>query len=407
MNRIVVTLFSVFLALPGIAGERESDLRLPIGDPQRSDKQVEVVMDGITDTSTGEIIGPSQMAKRLSDVGLVFVGETHTNLDYHNAQLKVIQELYKAGRDVMIGLEMFPYTQQAALDKWTQGGFTEAEFIEEAGWYTYWSYNWEYYREIFLYARENNIPMYGVNTPREVVKAVRKKGFKDLSDEEAAHIPNEVLPVTDEQRRMYKSFFDPADTLHMSDAQMEGMLRAQSTWDATMGWNSLQSLKKHGGEDAIMVVLIGSGHVTYGLGSERQTAPYYSGRIASIIPVQIDPRTPPEERRVQASYANYIWGLPQAREEVYPSLGVSLMGALGDQPTKVIQVSRGSVADRAGIQVGDVLLELNGKKIGDSVALRSHVATWRWGDMAQARIERDGVPRKLIVPVRRARGGSS
>ena len=27
-----------------------------------------------------------------------------------------------------------------------------------------------------------------------------------------------------------------------------------------------------------MVVLIGSGHVTYGLGAERQTAPHYEGR---------------------------------------------------------------------------------------------------------------------------------
>ncbi|MEE4185034.1 MAG: ChaN family lipoprotein [Gammaproteobacteria bacterium] len=401
---VSVTLMAA--SLTAGAAERESDLRLPIGDPLRKDKQVEVVIDAITDTATGELIGPGEMAKRLADVGLVFVGETHTNIDYHNAQLKVIQELYKAGRNVMIGLEMFPYTQQANLDTWSRGGFTEAEFVEKAKWYTYWGYNWEYYREIFLYAQENNIPMYGVNTPREVVTAVRKKGFQDLTDEEAAHIPNEVLPVSDDQRRMYKSFFDPADTLHMSDEQLDGMLRAQSTWDATMGWNALQALKQHGGDNAIMVVLIGSGHVTYGLGAERQTEPYYAGQIASIIPVQIDPAAPAEERRVQASYANYIWGLPEARAEVYPSLGVSLMGSLGDQPTKIIQVSGGSVAERAGLQVGDVLLSLNGVEIADSVALRSYVSTWRWGDMARARVERDGEPRDILVPVRRARGGA-
>jgi len=82
------------------------------------------------------------------------------------------------------------------------------------------------------------------------------------------------------------------------------------------------------------------------------------------------------------------------------------MGSLGDQPTKIIQISRGSVADRAGIQVGDVLLSLNDQAIGDSVALRRHVASWRWGDIARARVERDGVPRDILVPVRRARGGA-
>ena len=56
----------------------------------------------------------------------------------------------------------------------------------------------------------------------------------------------------------------------MPDAMFQGMFRAQCTWDAAMGWNALQALKKHGGEKAIMVVLIGSGHVAYGLGAERQ-----------------------------------------------------------------------------------------------------------------------------------------
>ena len=55
---------------------------------------------------------------------------------------------------------------------------------------------------------------------------------------------------------------------------------------------------------------------------------------------------------MRASYANFIWGVPAEIESVYPSLGVSLAGALGSAPTQVIQVSDDSVAQRAGIQVG-------------------------------------------------------
>ncbi len=383
---------------PGGAGAGQADLHHAIGDPARKDREVALVLDGIVETVAGTTITPEQMAERLSDTGLLFIGETHTNIDYHRVQLRAIRALHEAGREVMIGLEMFPYTQQAALDKWIDGEQSEQEFVEAAEWYTYWGYNWEYYREIFVYARENGLRMYGVNTPREVVSAVRRKGFKDLTPEEAEHIPNGVLPVTDEQRTMYRSFFDPDDALHMSD---DGMLRAQATWDATMGWNALQALRNHGGDNAVMVVLIGSGHVTYGLGAERQTAPYYDGNIASLIPVQIADDTGAPVEKVQASYANFIWGLPKAEYEIYPSLGLSLMGPIGKEPTQIIQLSEGSVAARAGIKVGDVLVSLDGEQVSSGVDLRRIVSAWRWGDVVTAEIKRDGKQQQVSIAVRR------
>ena len=66
--------------------------------------------------------------------------ENHTNLDFHNVQLRVIQELHRDGREVLIGLEMFPYTRQASLDAWIDGLYTEQGFVELADWYTYWGY---------------------------------------------------------------------------------------------------------------------------------------------------------------------------------------------------------------------------------------------------------------------------
>ena len=380
-------------------------LHMEIGDPARSGREVELRLDGITDTRTGDIITPRQLTERLADVGLLFIGETHTNLDFHAVQVRVIQELHRAGREVLIGLEMFPTTRQASLDSWTDGLYTEEGFVELAEWYTYWGYRWEYYRDIFLFARANGIRMYGINTPRDIVKAVRKKGYKNLTPEEAKHFLHEVQPATDDQRRMFRSFFDADDALHMNDQAMEGLLRSQTTWDATMGWNSLAALQTHGGEDAIMVVLIGSGHATYGLGSERQTAPYYDGKIASVIPLEIrDDDNQPVET-VRASYANFVWGLPKQQDTVYPRLGFSLMGKLGDRPTQLIQVSKGSVAERAGLAVGDVLLSIAGRPIDSAETLRSVFAPVRWGDSITARIERNGKEQELEIPIRRKAAG--
>ena len=376
---------------------------LEIGDPERKGRQVAVVLDGITDTATGELFTPQEMAERLADTRILFIGEDHTDMDFHRVQARIMEELHRNGREVMVGLEMYPYTRQQILNEWSGGLLTEEEFVELSGWYESWSYRWDYYRRIFLFARDNGIPMFGVNIPRDQVKTVRMKGFEGLSAEQAAHMPESVNTDSDEHRQLFRAYFEDDDALHaaISAEQWDGMYRAQCTWDAAMGWNARMALERHGGEDAIMVVLIGAGHVTYGLGAERQIKDAFDGRISSLAPVPIrdDDNQPVHE--VRASYANFIWGVPPEIEPVYPSLGVSLAGALGSAPTKVIQVSDDSVAQRAGIQVGDVLLYLDHGKLDSSVALRKRIASYEWGDSAILRFERDGEVRTLDLHFRR------
>ena len=399
---LVGGLAGALLGVGGMAEAGETLYTLPIGDPARRDRQVELRLDGITDTGSGELITPAVLAERLAGTGILFIGETHTRAEFHQVQLRTIQALHQAGREVLIGLEMFPVTQQASLDAWNAGHYTESGFVELADWYRHWGYNWRYYRDIFLYAREHGLPMHAVNSPREVVTAVRMRGFDGLSEEQAQYLAHEVLPATDEVRRMYQRFFDEDDEMHVGGDALEGMLRAQVTWDATMGWNAQAALEEHGGTDAIMVVLIGAGHVTYGLGSERQLGPHYAGRIASLIPVETANRNGEALTAVQASYANFIWGVPAAPETRYPSLEVSLMGPIGKRPGQIIQVGKESLAERAGLRVGDVLLALDGKPVADGVALRRLEAGYRWGDVLVARIDRDGSELDLTVPLRRA-----
>lgn len=393
---------SLALGAPFALMADQAVLHMKIGDPGRNGREVPLVLDGITDTSNGALITPQEMAQKLAGTGILFIGENHTDQEFHNVQFRTIKALHEAGREVLIGLEMFPYTEQALLDNWNTGLYTESGFVELAAWYDNWGYHWNYYRNIFLYAREKGINMYAVNSPREVVKSVRAKGFADLTPEEAAHLPPKLAAENDEHRSMYRAFFDKNDTLHMNDAALDGLYRAQTMWDATMGWNALQALKQHGGPNAIMVVLIGAGHVTFGLGAERQIDPWYDGRIASLIPVTVvdDARKP--VKKVRASYANFVWGLPEEVDTVYPGIGVSLMGSLGKEPAEIIQVSENSVAERAGLKVGDVLLSFDGTPISSEKTLRKLVANYRWGDVAKAVIRRDGKETALDINFRRA-----
>ncbi len=394
-------MLALALLAPAVLFADQTLLHMEIGDPARKGTEVTVQLDGITDTATGEVISPADMAARMADTGLLFIGENHTSMDFHIAQFRAIKALHESGREVMIGLEMFPYTQQSALEDWNNGFLTEEGLIEVVGWYKYWGYHWNYYRDIFLYARENGIRLYAINTPRAVVTAVRKKGFSELTEEEASHLPGDVDISSKDHQRLYRAYFDEDDALHMTDEVLEGMYRAQATWDATMGWNAVKALNEHGGPDAIMVVLIGAGHVTFGLGSERQVAPYYEGKIASLIPVPVTDSDGEPVATVRASYANFVWGIPPEAEPLYPSVGVSLMGSLGDEPARIIQVSKESVGERVGLQVGDVLISLDGSIIDSTNSLRRIMAAYRWGDVATALVRRDGEEFNIVMPFRR------
>ena len=378
-------------------------LHLPLGDPARSERTVPVVLDAITDTRSGEPLTIDQTVARLADVNVLFFGENHTDADFHRAQYQIIRALHRAGRNVMIGLEMFPYTRQADLDRWTRGELSEDEFLEVADWYGSWGYRWEFYDEIFRYARDEDIRLYGVNAPRDVVRAVRTEGFEGLSEEDLERVPDKGVVSSEEHRQLFKASFEDDDPLHsnISDEMWEGMIRAQATWDAVMGWNAAQAVKASGDPNAIIVVLIGAGHVTYGLGSERQIRPVYDGGIASMVPVQIRDADGNAVRDVQASYADFVWGLPPALPPQYPSLGVSLAGSIGSHPNKIIQVSEDSIAQAAGFEVGDLLISIDGKTVEALGSLRKVMADYNWGDSAEVQLGRGEKTLKRTVVFRR------
>jgi uncharacterized iron-regulated protein len=389
------------LAAPLVAGEREI-LDMPLGDPDRRDRSVAVVLDGITDAAMGNLISPATLADRLADTSILLIGESHTNIDFHNVQARVIAALHEAGREVHIGLEMFPYTAQKNLDDWIDNKPAETDWVQSSDWYTNWGYRWAYYREIFVHAQQNGIRMHAVNVPREVVSSVRRNGFDGLTEEQAAHVPTVVDTESSEYRDLFRAYFDEDDSLHMaiSDAQWEGMFSAQCTWDATMGWNSAKALEEHGGDNAIMVVLIGSGHVTYGLGVKRQLANFYPGKVSTLVPVPVEADDQPIVS-ARATYADYIWGIPGATPPLYPVLGVSLMGKIGSEPTKIIQLEDEGVAARAGFRVGDVLLSIDGQSLDARHSLRQLSADFHWGDVVSVEYRRGSQTRTAQVALRR------
>jgi len=397
----ITALFLILFSVPSAQAQRS--LHMAVGDVARKDREVKVVLDAVTDTATGEVITPRDAAARLSGANLIFLGESHTSMDFHRVQRKVIEDLVRSGKRVLIGLEMYPYTEQKYLDDWCRGYLTEDGFVETSHWYRNWGYHWNYYRDIFLYARDYGIRMFAVNTPREVVTAVRKKGFQNLTPEEAAHIPARIDTSSEDHFSLFKAFFEEETGMHasMDDKMARAMFDAQCTWDATMGYNSVQALKGNGDKDTVMVVLIGSGHVAYGLGIERQASQWHEGRMASLIPIPVVDQKDRRIDTVRASYANFLWGLPPEKDALYPELGFSSTDIPGDGKRRVLSVEKDSVAKAAGFLEGDILISMDGTPLSDREVLNRLLAQKTWGDSASFVISRGDREMPIQVLFRR------
>jgi uncharacterized iron-regulated protein len=404
MKRPVLVAALLLTCAPALRAD-ERALNLPIGDPARKDREAAVVLDGITDAAGGGTLTPPELAARLDGVNLLFVGESHTDIEFHDVQLRVIQELHERGRQVLVGLEMYPVPEQAWLDRWhSDKTLSEEGFLTESHWYKNWGYHWNYYRDIFLFSRANGIRMFGVNIPRAAVQTIRMKGFDALPPDQRALLPAKVDVESAEHQRLFKAFFGSGDALHgnMPEPMFQAMYRAQCGWDAAMSWNAVQALEKHGGEKAIMVVLIGSGHVAYGLGAERQAKLWFAGKTASVIPVPIAEEvgaTP--VAKVQASYADFVWGLPPSTDPLYPSVGISTPETKSGERYKVIMVAKESPAEAAGFKISDEVVSIDGTPYTDKETVNRLMSEKRWGDAVVYKVMREGRELTLTAHLRR------
>ena len=403
----LMLLLSLAAGLPAAAAPPTLDLA--IGDPARRDRQAPLVLDAVTDSRTGETLNPDELAARLDAVRLVVVGEEHTDAEFHRVQLTLLEALARHGRPLLVGLEMFPAREQAVLDAWNAGLYTEDGFVRLGRWYEHWGYPWGYYREIFRFAQQHGIPLYALNAPREVVSAVHKKGLAGLSPEEAAHLPAKIEPGGADARTLFRSYFTAGDPLHgaMSDAELDGMMASQATWDAAMAKNALAALDRHGRPESLMVILAGSGHAAYGMGIERQAASQgFAGKTAAVIPVAVEDEEGKPVTHARASYADFLWGVARERFPAFPEVGLSTTAASdGGKPAlKVVFVQEKSPAARAGLTPGDLVLALDGQALPDRETWSRALAAKRWGDRAVLTVKRGDKIQEIRIDLRRRVG---
>ena len=339
----------------------------------------------ILHTATGHYIDQRELYSSLNRYPLVYVGEQHDNPASHRLQLEILRAVQaRYPGQVALGMEMFNSEQQAALDRWVAGELSEKEFLRESRWFENWGADFELYRELLEFSRDQKIPVIGLNVPRALGRKVSMTPLDELDRETREKLPE--MDMSDPyQRAMIEKIF----AVHEAGAPVvESFFRRQTLWDEAMAATVADYMREH--PDHHMVVIAGGWHVSYGFGVPRRVhrrlpLPYtlVGGHNLEV----------PEEKRDQlmdVQIPNFpmraVDYLVYQEYEVFKparvSLGVLLEDSDDQEGLLVADRVSGSAAAGAGINQGDRLLRFDGVLLEDSFDLIYAVRTKRPGESA-------------------------
>ena len=378
---VLGTLFLIWLLLAAKKSQAEEYAVPNSGSPYINLN--DVGMDQILHVPTGLQVTLDQMIEVVQGSSVIYIGETHDNLEAHRAQLEVIQRLVKKfpGK-ITVGMEMFRQSAKADLIRWQNGDMTPGEF--KALFNKNWGPGFKLYQPIFDFLKENSIPLIGLKSSRETETRLRKEG---------PELHPENFPEMDLSDRHHKTFSMSLFGGHADHAEaLKKPYQMLLLWEEAMAHAVAEFLKNNA--DRKLVVLAGGFHVQYGFGipkrAFRRVPHAYSIILPTVteLPAELKDREMTVEHVSIPLYAgDFAWRLEyKVLPENKVKLGIQLKES--EQGVKVLFVGENSNAQNAGILTGDVLLALSGKNIQGVDDLVTRLQTFAIGEQVTIRLKR-------------------
>lgn len=379
---------------------------------------------------SGGVLTDDEAAALARKADFVLMGESHTNPCDHAVQARLIEALAKSGHRFSIGLEMLPVTSQPVLDRFNDRRITAAELGEEVGWEKLWGYSYSLYKPIFELAERFDLPVAGLNIPRQTLVTFRDRGNQGLTQADRDVLPRRIIPASPAQQKALQMQVElhqsmraasQSDQAPKTDAppkkskepampgnpssmssMAEKFYLVQALWDSMMAEQALAWKNKL---DRPMLILAGSGHVEHGWGIEFRLRTLDPKAVClGVMPVRDE-----EDFRDQADEAKF----PLPATQVYFHCAAQHKSRLGmnilfeAEAMRVESVEPGSKAYAAGLVAGDVLLEAGGRKLKEAMDLHfAAMAASRQKKPLELKILRDGKTLSLSIPLTDSEGDS-
>ena len=240
-----------------------------------------------------------EMVSDLKQARVVIIGERHDSAEDHVAQRTVIQALHDAGVKVSVGLEMFRTEEQPSLDRWVRRTMDIGEFrkVYDRNWTPA---HWDLYNDILIYARQEGLPLVGLNIGQEIPNRVGREGFASLDVAQRRRLGIDSCEIPERYRDLLRRVLGEKATT--SPKSFENFCQAQLVWDYAMARAIAGYVAAN--PDRTLVVLCGTFHAW------RHGIPQQLGRISAGIPHRI---ILPSSDKTFLNYdifladADYVW----------------------------------------------------------------------------------------------------
>lgn len=314
-SALVPACFLSLLVLPiGYAAEHDGDLRSTVEEEWQPGH--------ILDTRTGRVLPFSELMTNLEQVDIVYLGEEHHNSHHIQAALKVLDQLVADGIEPTIGMEMFGWDGQPALDAYvaTRQPATN-EFLEQVRWKQNWGGAFEDYAPLVTFAQDRHLSVLAMNPPKPLIRRVVKLGL-DQARQEPEWAPWGILQedivddpayrekILDQLKRCHGGTEEHFRTMYeASMVRDEGMAR-------TLVRRQEEFRRENDGSRRMIVSYTGAGHVQYNLPVPKRVARRLGGDIkqTTIYMMSFEPGLSTDIRALmQTAIADYIWLTPMGK----------------------------------------------------------------------------------------------
>ena len=306
---------------------------------------------------------------------IIYVGETHDQFAHHMNQLKVIKKIHEAGYQLAVGMEMFQKPFQQVVDDYLAGQIDEYTFLKKTEYFSRWRYDYNLYKPIIDYLKQQRIPLVALNIEGDLTRKVAREGMYGLPGKKKKQLPSDMNFSNETYRKdLNKVFMVHNKRENLQDFNF--FLQAQMLWDEGMAESAHRFLTNH--PELKMVILAGNGHIRHKYGIPDRLYRRNHEPFAVVV----------QDEEIEDGIADYVLLTTELKGEESPKLGV--MVEEKDQGLEVKGVSHNGPAKKAGLQEGDIIKVFGGQAIKSLADLKLQLFYSKIGSNVKIQINRNG-----------------
>jgi len=306
---------------------------------------------------------------------IIYIGERHDRFAHHINQLQIIKKMHNAGYKLAVGMEMFQKSFQPVVNDYLAGRIDEHKFLQKTEYFNKWRYDYNLYKPIIDYLKQQNLPLVALNIQSDISRKVAREGIYSLSDKEKTQFPRSI----DFSNERYRSNLKEVFPLHKEQGELKDFsffLQAQILWDEAMAESARQFLTDN--PESKLVILAGNGHVRHKYGIPERL--YRRNHEPFTVVVQ--------DEEIEDGIADYVLITTKLEGEKSPRLGVIVEEK--DHGLEVMSMSHNSPAQKAGLQEGDIIQMVAGQSIQSLADLKLALFYSKIGSRLKIKLERAG-----------------